>query len=100
MRRTTLPTTDPRPSPVHDRRRGRLRALLAGTALSVAVVVAAPLGAARAATAAPSPSKPSSTAWKGFPQQLVTDLATSRPFDLGALAKAGRPVLVWFWAPS
>lgn len=73
-------------------------ALLTG-AMALGPVSSGPLTlrTANGAAAKPAPKRTPGV----FPATAVTDVKTGKSFDLAALnsATAGKPVLVWFWAP-
>lgn len=73
-----------------------LRRWLAIAAVSTSALIAGtvPSGAAPAPTRVAAAAKAT-----GFPKVTVTDIRTGKAFDLSSLAKEGKPVLAWFWAP-
>jgi hypothetical protein len=89
----TSPPTRRTPNPFA---RSAIRVLSAGALLvGIASVPLAPHAAA-ATSKSGGAAKPAP-----FPSIVVTDIKTSKPYNLTALAKLSgtRATLVWFWAP-
>jgi hypothetical protein len=95
---------------IHEQLRGRRlkRGLGFAAAVSVAAIVASPVGALAATKAKAKKVAPKATAKavpkaaifkSDLPSVKVLDLSNNKTVDLASFADGKRPSLIWFWAP-